>query len=137
MIGNWDEVPLVVSGAHLEGLALNLQLLERGGRLVTKTRSAPCYRMFVVEAGGGLPERPAMIRDEREGGALEGEVWVLTREAFGDFVAAISGSLGIGKVLLDDGREVPGFIAEPRAAEGAREITELGGWRAYLRGKSE
>jgi allophanate hydrolase len=44
--------------------------------------------------------------------------------------------LGIGKVLLEDGREVPGFIAEPRAITGATEITSFGGWRAWLAGES-
>ena len=73
-----------------------------------------------------------MILDEKGGGALEVEVWSLSRQAFGDFVAQIPAPLGIGKVRMADGRELPGFIAEPRAAVSAQEITELGGWRAYL-----
>ena len=47
-----------------------------------------------------------MIRDDEKGAAIEVEVWVLTYEAFGDFVAAIPGPLGIGKVLLEDGRTI-------------------------------
>jgi allophanate hydrolase len=128
----WDCVSLAVCGAHLDGLALNWQLTSRGGALQERTRTGACYRMFVVPAGNGLPERPALIRDDEEGAAIEVELWGLTREAFGEFVAAIPGPLGVGKVCLADGREVPGFIAEPRAAAGAREITAMGGWRAYL-----
>ncbi|VDZ71112.1 glutamyl-tRNA(Gln) amidotransferase subunit A [Atlantibacter hermannii] len=39
--------------------------------------------------------------------------------------------LCIGKVELDDGREVLGVLAEPWLVEGQKEITQLGGWRAY------
>jgi allophanate hydrolase len=35
-------------------------------------------------------------------------------------------------VQLADGRFVHGFLCEPHALAGAREITALGGWRAYL-----
>jgi allophanate hydrolase len=54
-------------------------------------------------------------------------------EHFGTFVAGIPSPLGIGKVELDDGSWVPGFICEGHGIEGAREITALGGWRAYLK----
>jgi allophanate hydrolase len=40
--------------------------------------------------------------------------------------------LAIGTVALNDGTEVKGFVAEPRALEGAEDITHLGGWRAYI-----
>jgi allophanate hydrolase len=48
-------------------------------------------------------------------------------------VAEIPAPLGIGKVELDDGSWLPGFICEPYALQGAQDITELGGWKAYLR----
>ncbi len=56
--------------------------------------------------------------------------WTLA--AFGSFVAEIPPPLAIGSVVLADGSIVKGFIAEPRAIEGARDITSLGGWRAYV-----
>jgi allophanate hydrolase len=40
--------------------------------------------------------------------------------------------LTIGKVELEDGSRVCGFICEAYAVEGARDITSLGGWRRYL-----
>ena len=70
--------------------------------------------------------------DEAKGAAIEVEVWELSPAAFGDFVSKIPGPLGIGKVLLENGEELPGFIAEPRAADGAEEITSFGGWKAWL-----
>lgn len=133
----FDEIHVVVCGAHLDGMALNWQLTDRGGRLVSSQRTLPSYRMYLVPAGGGLPERPALVRVDEGGVAIETEVWALSTAAFGDFVSKIPAPLGIGKVLLEDGKSVPGFIAEPIAAIGARDISEFGGWRAWVAAKAE
>jgi allophanate hydrolase len=126
-------IPVVVCGAHLEGLALHWQLADRGAVLREKTTTAPCYRLFAMPASGAIPPRPAMVHDLHGGAAIDVEVWELTPAAFGDFVSKIPAPLGIGKVTLAGGGEVPGFIAEPRSIEGAEEITSFGGWRAWLK----
>ena len=126
-----DTVSLIVCGAHLQGLALNWQLTERGASLQEKTSSANAYRMFVID---GAIERPGMIRDEQEGTAIDIEIWQVPKSEFGSFVAAIPQPLGIGKVETADGRWLPGFICEGHAVAGAREISQLGGWRQYLSG---
>jgi hypothetical protein len=66
--------------------------------------------------------------------------WCATRRAkrrsrsrCGRFVAAVPAPLCIGTVRLEDGRAVHGFLCERAGPAGAREITALGGWRAYLR----
>ncbi|RYD21433.1 MAG: allophanate hydrolase [Verrucomicrobiaceae bacterium] len=130
------KIPVLVCGAHLEGLALHWQLADRGAVLREKTKTAPVYRMYAMPPIGTIPPRPALIRDETGGAAIEVEVWELEPAAFGDFVSKIPGPLGIGKVKLDSGEEVPGFIAEPRAIADAEEITSLGGWRAWLSQKA-
>jgi allophanate hydrolase len=130
--GDWDEVRVAVCGAHLEGMPLNWQLADRGGRFLRAGKTAASYRMYLIPKGGGLPERPALIFEEG-GESIELEIWTLSREAFGEFVSTIPAPLGIGKVLLDDGSEVSGFIAEPRSVPGARDLTRFGGWRAYFR----
>jgi allophanate hydrolase len=127
-----QRIPLLVCGAHMEGLSLHWQLAERGALLREKSRTAPVYRLFAMPASGAVPPRPAMIHDERGGAAIEVEVWELDPAAFGDFVSKIPAPLGIGKVTLQNGDQVPGFIAEPRAMVGAEEITSFGGWRAWL-----
>jgi hypothetical protein len=43
--------------------------------------------------------------------------------------------LAIGKVVLKDGSVVLGVLGEPFLCEGKREITEFGGWRAYVAAK--
>ena len=72
------------------------------------------------------------MRTNQIGSAIETEVWALSREAFGDFVSAIPAPLGIGTVKLGDGTCVKGFLCEPAAIDGARDISSFGGWRAYI-----
>ena len=123
-------IDVVVCGAHLEGMPLNWQLVERGAILQSKTQSAACYRLFAL--AGGPPYRPAMVYDSEGGAAIEVEVWSVPAAHFGSFVAGIPSPLGIGKLKLQDGRELPGFICEQNGVDGAEEITEFGGWRAYM-----
>ncbi|MDX6656528.1 MAG: allophanate hydrolase, partial [Solirubrobacteraceae bacterium] len=120
-------VRLAVVGAHMSGLPLNAQLTERGGRLVAAARTAPAYRLFAL-AGG----RPGLVRVPGEGCAVEAEVWELAPAALGSLLGEIPAPLALGRVGLADGAEVTGFVCEAAGAEGARDITDYGGWRAYL-----
>lgn len=124
-----DELALVVAGAHLRRQPLNHQLVELSGRFVEATTTAAEYRMFAL---GTEPAKPGLVRTPGEGGALPVEVWSLAPSAFGRFVAGLPSPMTIGRVLLADGRELPGFLVEPWALVGARDITECGGWAAYL-----
>lgn len=122
------QVRVAVVGAHLSGLPLNHQLTERGARLVATTRTAPHYRLYALPDG----VRPGLIQVESGGAAIKCEVWELPAERFGSFVAGIPAPLGIGKLELADGSTVSGFICEGIGVAGARDITEYGGWRAWL-----
>ena len=126
-----NEIELVVCGAHMRGLALNHQLATKGARFLGATKTAPHYRLFALP-GGKVP-RPALVHRAGEGAALECEVWGLTPAALGRFMTEVLPPLAIGTVELADGRARKGFVSEPRALEGAADITDLGGWRAYLR----
>ncbi|MAX32584.1 MAG: allophanate hydrolase [Halomonadaceae bacterium] len=124
---------LVVCGAHLAGLPLNHQLTERGGVRIATTRSAPHYRLFAL--AGGPPARPAMVRDEAGGAAIDVEVWRLPLTSIGSFLAGIPAPLGLGQVELENGDWQCGFICAAGALNEsgeATEITALGGWRQYL-----
>ncbi len=125
-----DFIPVAVCGAHMTGLPLNPQLTERGAYLVKQTRSAAAYRLYALP--GGPPQRPGMVRVAQEGAAIELEVWNVPSPEFGRFVAGIPSPLGIGKVVLEDGDSVPGFVCEPLGLDGAVDITAHGGWRAWL-----
>jgi allophanate hydrolase len=122
-------VRLAVVGAHLRGQPLNRQLRDLGAVFVEQTHTAPCYRLFALP--GTTPPKPGLVRD-RDGFAIEVEVWQLSETGFGRFVAAIPAPLGIGTVELASGEMVKGFLCEGLAVEGAEEISRHGGWRAYL-----
>lgn len=120
-----DWANLAVFGAHLRGQPLNPALLALGGRFIRACRTAPAYRMFVLE--GALP-RPAVVR-HLDGAALDGEIWALPTAAVGAFLRSIAPPLGLGTVLLEDGPAL-GFIAEAGAS--GTDITAHGGWLAWL-----
>ncbi|MFJ2363918.1 allophanate hydrolase [Pseudomonas sp. NPDC087697] len=125
-----DRARLVVCGAHLDGLALNGQLKQRGGRLIETTHSSTDYRLYAL--AGGPPLRPGMLRVSEGGVAIAVEVWELPSSELGSFLTGIPAPLGLGKVQLADGRWESGFICEPYGLEGATDISHLGGWRRYL-----
>ena len=74
-----------------------------------------------------------MLRVREDGARIELEVWALPTEQVGAFIAAIPSPLGVGKIELDSGALVTGFLCESCATEGAADITSYGGWRDYLR----
>lgn len=124
-------VHVAVVGAHLEGQPLNSQLTERHARLVRKTRTASHYRLFALP--NTTPEKPGLANTPGyDGPGVEIEIWEMSPEAFGDFVASVPPPMAIGTIALEDGSSCKGFLCEPYALEGAKEITQHGGWRAYL-----
>ncbi|HEY2481491.1 MAG TPA: allophanate hydrolase [Caulobacteraceae bacterium] len=128
-------VRLAVVGAHLAGMPLNWQLAARDARLVGAGRTEPTYRLFAM--AGAAPPKPALVHSADGGSAIAVEVYELEMAAFGSFVAEVPPPLAIGTVHLETGEAVKGFVAEPRAIIGAREITAFGGWRAFLEGVTE
>jgi allophanate hydrolase len=125
-----DEIPIAVVGAHLSGMVLNAELKSLGGRLLEQTATAPDYKLYALAT---TPPKPGMLRVEAgKGTPIELEIWALSASAFGKFVAAIPPPLSIGTIRLADGRSVKGFIAEPTALDGARDISAFGGWRAFV-----
>lgn len=127
-----QRVSIAVVGAHMNGLPLNGELIERSGRLERATQTAPHYRLYALP--GGPPHRPGLVRVAEGGAAIDLEVWSLPAGSFGSFVAGIPAPLGIGTIELADGSTVQGFVCESYATAAARDITDLGGWRAYLKG---
>ena len=124
-----ETVQVAVCGAHLEGLPLHHQLTDLDAILLQKDHTANVYRMFALESD---PPKPGLIRDAHSGTAIEVEIYALPVSAFGQFVQQIPHPLGIGKLELSDGTWVSGFIAEAMVKESGCEITQFGGWRAYL-----
>jgi allophanate hydrolase len=124
-----QEMTLVVAGAHLSGMALNHELLALGATLLTATITAPGYRLYALKTN---PPKPGLVRTPGfNGTGIAVEVWSLSAQNFGRFIAALPEPMGIGKVTLADGTIHPGFLCEAHAISGAEDITDYGGWRAY------
>ncbi|MFF1823807.1 allophanate hydrolase [Kribbella sp. NPDC058245] len=121
-----DEVLLAVAGAHLTGQPLNHELVRRGARLVETARTAPSYRMYLVDG-----PRPGLT-PSTEGAELEVEVWAIPAAQLGSFATTIQPPLAIGPLTLSNGRQLLGFLCTADAVNPAHDITSYGSWRTYL-----
>lgn len=122
-------VRVAVVGAHLTGMPLNFQLTTRNAVLVEQTLTADTYRLYALP--GTVPPKPGLAKAD-SGLPIIVELWDMPVGHFGEFVAEIPAPLGIGNLVLADGRSVKGFICEPWALADALDITEFGGWRAFI-----
>ncbi|MDF0544257.1 allophanate hydrolase [Sphingobium sp. H39-3-25] len=127
--GKMQSVKLAVVGAHLKDMPLHWQLTSRDATFVGAFETAPTYRLYAM--ADSVPPKPALVHSA-DGGPIAVEVYELDVAAFGSFVVEVPAPLAIGTVTLSDGTSVKGFVAEPRALTGAEDITDLGGWRAYI-----
>lgn len=125
-------VALAVFGAHLTGQPLNHQLTDLGARRTAEIRTAPDYTLTALDT---VPPKPGLVRvAPGRGGAVSGELWLLSPAALGRFLAALPAPMSLGRVRLSDGSEVLGFQCDPHTASAGTDITRLGGWLAYLAG---
>jgi len=122
-------VRVAVVGAHLTGMPLNVQLIQRKAVRVEQTTTAAAYKLYAL--ANTTPPKPGLVRAEG-GSAIIVELWDIPLARFGEFVAEIPAPLGIGSLELADGRTVKGFICEPWAIPDATDITHFGGWRSYI-----
>ncbi len=117
------ETALFCIGAHMAGLPLNGQVTALGGRFVREARTVRQYRLFA------LGNRPGLVAGGN--GQVAGEVWALPTSSVGALLAQVPPPLGFGTVMLEGGPCL-GFLAEADGVVGQKDITRLGGWRAYL-----
>jgi len=122
---------LAVNGTLMRGLTLNGNLVSAGAGFVREAQTAPIYRLWSIN-----DNYPAMIRVMSGGVSIAVEVWELPAAGLATILMQEPPGLCIGKVLLSDGEETLGVLGEPIACEGMREITQFGGWRAYVAERS-
>jgi allophanate hydrolase len=128
-----NETAITAVGAHMRDLPLNHQLTNLGARFLYATKTAPEYKLIRLQ--GGPPLRPGLIR-QTEGTEIELEVWAIPSKNVGAFISQIPSPLGIGKVKLNSGEHVLGFICEAIGKLESQDITEFGGWRNYIASQS-
>lgn len=118
------ELEVALVGARDE--PLHSQLTHLGGRFTRRARTAACYELFAL--AGAPPQRPALIRRSQPAGSIELDVYSLPAKHFGSLVILLSWPLCIGNIELDDGTWIHGFVCEPHALVGARDVTKYGRW---------
>jgi gamma-glutamylcyclotransferase (GGCT)/AIG2-like uncharacterized protein YtfP len=123
-------VKLAVNGTLMRGLELNPNMINVGATFVREAATAPAYRLWSIN-----DRHPAMIRVASGGVSVAVEVWAVPPDGLAQILVQEPPGLCIGKVKLADGEEVLGVLGEPLLCEGQREITQHGGWRAYIASK--
>ena len=112
-------------------MPLNHELRAHQGQFVEATATAPDYRLHALP--GTTPPKPGLLRVAAgQGSAIAVEVWAMPPQSFGRFVAAVPSPLSLGSLRLADGRWVKGFLVEAEAVNGARDISNFGGWREFV-----
>ena len=124
-------VKLAVNGTLMRGLELNPNMIDAGATFVREAATAPAYRLWSIG-----DRHPAMIRVVSGGVSVAVEVWAVPPEGLAQILLQEPRGLCIGKVRLSDGEDVLGVLGEPLLCEGQREITQHGGWRAYIASKN-
>ena len=105
-------VLLAVNGTLMRGLELNPNLLKGGGVFVREAKTAPAYRLWSIN-----DRHPGMVRCRSGGAAIDIEVWDLPADGLVSVLLNEPPGLSIGKVMLADGEEVLGVLAEPLLCE--------------------
>jgi hypothetical protein len=123
-------VHLAVNGTLMRGLELNPNMLRNGATFVREDATDACYRIFSID-----DRHPAMLRTPGEGTSVALEIWDVPVTGLANILLAEPPGLSIGKVVLRDGSIVLGVLGEPFLCQGQREITQYGGWRAYIASK--
>ncbi|MBE9066791.1 glutamyl-tRNA amidotransferase [Leptolyngbya cf. ectocarpi LEGE 11479] len=122
-----ETLKLAVNGTLMRGLALNPNLLNVDATFERDAKTEPSYRLWTID-----DNYPAMIKVKTGGVAVAVEVWHVPLAGLGIILSQEPPGLAIGKVKLHDGEEVLGVIGEPLTVDGKKEITQYGGWRAYI-----
>ncbi|MBL1076853.1 allophanate hydrolase [Nocardia sp. 2] len=123
-------VELAVFGAHLRDQPLHWQLEELGARFAGTIRTTDAYRLTALDT---TPLKPGLVRTGPGRGApILGELFRLSEGALGRFLTALPAPMALTAIELEDGRTVVGFTATHDATATATDITEFGGWKAYL-----
>ncbi len=104
--------------------ALGLTFLE-------EARTAPKYRLYSID-----DRFAALVEDKEAGVSVPGELVEIDDERWEEILASEPPGITQASVELDDGRVVSAAFGDPSdLAAHARDITEFGGFAAYLRAR--
>jgi AGZA family xanthine/uracil permease-like MFS transporter len=123
-----DDSLLFVNGTLMRGLGLHHNL--EGAEFLEEVSTAPHYRAHTI---GDV--HPGMYSAESGGASIPGELYAVPMNVLLRVIEGEPPGLYRGPVELADGRVVPGILFDEATAKKHPEITQHGGWRAYLASK--
>jgi gamma-glutamylcyclotransferase (GGCT)/AIG2-like uncharacterized protein YtfP len=124
---------LMVFGAHMRGMARHAAM--GGAPYLGLCRTEPQYRIHSVN-----DIHPAIYRlgDGEAGGvSVAGELYRVSYSLWPAIEASLPPHMLRGRVTLEDLSEVEGLLFPRELAERQRDISDYGGWRAYLSAREE
>ena len=127
-----SSIDIAVCGAHMEGLTLNWQLRDLGAHFVKKSKTSSHYKLFALTNLN--PIRPGLLRSfSQDGNTINLEIWRIPKKNFGKFIEYVQAPLSIGSVELEDGKWIKGFLCENSGTINAKNISNIGDWREYIK----
>ncbi|MCB0063408.1 MAG: hypothetical protein KDE19_14905 [Caldilineaceae bacterium] len=123
-------IQLAVNGTLMRGLELNPNLLRVNAEFAREAQTDAHYRLWSIN-----DVHPAMMRVASGGTKVALEIWELPAAAIATILEQEPAGLCIGRIVLEDGTSVLGVLGEAYLCDTGTEITEYGGWRAYMASK--
>jgi gamma-glutamylcyclotransferase (GGCT)/AIG2-like uncharacterized protein YtfP len=117
-------IRMFLNGSAMSGGAMHHHL--QGAPLLGRARTAPRYRFHSVR-----DEFPGLFPVSEGGTSIEGELFELSEEVLRDsLLPSEPPELELGVIELEDGSAA--FSMVLRKPYPGMDISEFGGWRAYL-----
>ena len=104
-----------------------------GLTFVEEAQTAPKYRLYSIDDD----RHAALVEDEEHGISVPGEIVEIPDDRWQEILASEPPAVTQAPVELEDGRVVTAAVGDPEdpAFRRARDITEYGGFAAYLRAR--
>ena len=121
---------LFVYGTLMRGLGLHGTL--EGATFLGEARTAPTYRVYSID-----DRHPGLFEVGAGGVSVKGELYLVDDTLWARIEADEPPHLYREEMTLSDGRRVQAVLYPRELAEdGHRDISEYGGWRAYVEQRS-
>jgi allophanate hydrolase len=101
-----------------------------GGRFLEDVRTAPRYRLFLVDGWPALAQADAL--DATGGVTIAAELYELSEEHVARLAGLEPAGWSRAAVELEDGRRAEAFLADPELVARGEDISAHGGWAAFV-----
>ncbi len=119
-------VELFVNGTLMHGMLLHKNL--QGAEFLGEFHTLPLYRLYSID-----DVHPGMFEVKEGGVSVAGEMYRMSDEILQRVKNTEPPDLYFGDVKLNNGRVVKGVLFSRDIAESNhKDISEYGGWRAYI-----